>query len=336
MKVRWRFLVSFWNNTTPTNKTYFPSTIKSIPRITIRSVQDRASELAQVKMKRLQSLLLACLCLTSVDAFANPSFCRKRNEVSNGIALEPSPRTCTQIHLQGFGIKETSTNPPQESTAQSLPSNKHESEIADKDSSPTETQAEDNAYVRFAKKYPFWNNFIIAALKTCAADVMAQTVIGHTPFNEIDLQRSLLFCAFGGLYSGAFQYLYQVQVFKKLFDVDKFTSQSWGEKLRDIPGIKALAAQTGLDLTVLTLVYLPTFYIFKASVFSGSLDPSDWFSIGVDTYVTNFGKDETDLLKVWLPADLICFSVPLYLRMPVRQSVSFLWTVYLSFARGGR
>ena len=165
---------------------------------------------------------------------------------------------------------------------------------------------------------------------------MVQTIIDHTPLDELDLQRSLLFCAFGGLYSGAFQYMNQVQVFKKFFDVNKSTSQSWSQKLRDIPGVKALAAQTGLDLTILTLVYLPAFYIFKASVFSGSSDLSDWFSTGVDTYATNFGKDETDLIKVWLPADLVCFSVPLYLRMPVRQSVSFLWTVYLSFARGGR
>ena len=130
-------------------------------------------------------------------------------------------------------------------------------------------------------------------------------------------------------------YVFKTQVFKKLFDVDKFTSQSWSDKLKDIPGLKALAAQTGLDLTILTFVYLPTFYIFKAGVFSGSMDPSIWFSSGFDTYTTNFSKDEVDLLKVWFPADLVCFSVPLYLRLPVRHIVSFVWTAYLSFARGG-
>ena len=125
------------------------------------------------------------------------------------------------------------------------------------------------------------------------------------------------------------------KVFKRLFDVDKFTSQSWSEKLKDIPGLQALGAQTGLDLTVLTFVYLPTFYIFKAGVFSGSMDPSVWFSTGFDNYQMNFSKDEADLIKVWLPADLVCFSVPLYLRLPVRHIVSFVWTAYLSFARGG-
>jgi hypothetical protein len=134
---------------------------------------------------------------------------------------------------------------------------------------------------------------------------------------------------------GGFQYLYQVNIFKKLFDVDKFTQQSWEEKLRDTEGLTALAAQTALDLTVLTAIYLPTFYIFKASVFSGSLDPSIWIQTGLDNFWTNFAKDEIDLIRVWLPADLVCFSVPLYLRLPVRHIVSFVWTAYLSFARGG-
>jgi len=159
--------------------------------------------------------------------------------------------------------------------------------------------------------------------------------IPGTPIGEIDLQRSLLFCAFGALYLGGFQYAYQVNVFKKLFDVDSFTSQPWADKLKDGPGLRALAAQTALDLTVLTLIYLPTFYIFKAGVFTGSMDPSVWVSNGLGSYQANFAKDELDLIRVWLPADLVCFSVPLYLRLPVRHVVSFVWTAYLSFARGG-
>jgi hypothetical protein len=165
---------------------------------------------------------------------------------------------------------------------------------------------------------------------------LAQTVIAGTPLGELDLQRSLLFCLFGAIYLGGFQYLYQVQVFKRLFDVDRFTSQPWSDKLQDGPGLQALAAQTALDLSVLTWIYLPTFYIFKASVFSGgTMDPSLWVSSGLDTYHANFGKDEVELLAVWLPADLVCFSVPLYLRLPVRHVVCFVWTAYLSFARGG-
>jgi len=190
-------------------------------------------------------------------------------------------------------------------------------------------------YGEFAKQNPFANNIAIATTKTAAADLIAQVLIGQTPLAEIDYQRSLLFCGFGAIYLGGFQYLYQVNIFKKLFDVDAFTSQPWKEKLRDGDGLKALAAQTALDLTVLTLVYLPTFYIFKAGVFEASNDPSSWALSGLATYQQNFAKDEFDLLRVWLPADLVCFSVPLYLRLPVRHAVSFVWTAYLSFARGG-
>ena len=191
------------------------------------------------------------------------------------------------------------------------------------------------SYGDFAKQYPFINNVAIATTKTGAADFIAQTVIGQTPIMDLDVQRSILFMLFGAVYSGGFQWLYQVQVFKKLFDIDKFTNLSLEEKLEDKEGLKALAMQTALDLIVLTLVYLPSFYIFKACVFSGSMDPSVWAEMGLGDYTTNFEKDESDLLKVWFPADLVCFSVPLYLRLPVRHGVSFLWTAYLSFARGG-
>jgi hypothetical protein len=191
------------------------------------------------------------------------------------------------------------------------------------------------SYGEFAKQYPFVNNVGIASTKTAAADLIAQVVIAQTPIANIDWDRTLLFCAFGAIYLGGFQYLYQVNVFKKLFDVDKFTSQPWADKLKDEEGLKALAAQTALDLTVLTLIYLPAFYIFKAGVFSGSMDPSIWTSTGLHTWQENFAKDEFDLIRVWFPADLICFSVPLYLRLPTRHIVSFVWTAYLSFARGG-
>lgn len=56
------------------------------------------------------------------------------------------------------------------------------------------------------------NNLMIATTKTAAADLLAQIVIAQTPLSEVDLQRSFLFCMFGCLYLGAFQYLYQVQV----------------------------------------------------------------------------------------------------------------------------
>mmetsp|Transcript_42300 Transcript_42300/g.92706 ORF Transcript_42300/g.92706 Transcript_42300/m.92706 type:complete len:269 (+) Transcript_42300:144-950(+) len=192
------------------------------------------------------------------------------------------------------------------------------------------------SYASFAKTYPNANNVLIATLKTAAADLLAQTVIGGASLGEVDWQRSFLFCVFGALYLGIFQYWYQVNVFKKVFtNVESFTTQPWKDKLTDGPGLTSLAAQIAVDLTVLSFIYLPAFYVFKASVFSGSADPTVWASSGLGNYQANFAKDALDVVRVWGPADLIIFSVPLYLRLPVRHVVSFVWTAYLSFVRGG-
>jgi hypothetical protein len=72
------------------------------------------------------------------------------------------------------------------------------------------------SYGEFAKQNPFVNNLGIASTKTLAADLLAQVVIAQTPVADIDWQRSLLFGIFGLVYSGGFQYLYQVQVFQRI------------------------------------------------------------------------------------------------------------------------
>jgi len=160
-------------------------------------------------------------------------------------------------------------------------------------------------------------------------------VIEQKPFTSVDWNRNLVFCLFGAVYLGAFQYWYQVNVFKRMFPgVEAFTSQPWAAKLTDGPGLLALGAQVVLDVGVLSAVYLPTFYVFKAGVFSTSWSVTDWFQTGIGSYMKNWQKDVYDVCRVWGPADLVCFSVPLWLRLPVRHVVSFVWTAYLSFMRG--
>jgi len=193
------------------------------------------------------------------------------------------------------------------------------------------------SYGAFAKANPNLNNLLIATAKTGAADLVAQCVIERKSLSEVDWQRNLVFCLFGTCYLGVFQYWYQVNIFCRIFpNINKFTSQSWGAKLRDVPGLTSLLAQTVLDMGVLTFVYLPTFYVFKSAVFSSSWDVQQWGETGVNSYLKNWNKDVYDLVRVWVPADLICFSVALYLRLPVRHLVSFVWTAYLSFVRGSK
>ena len=56
---------------------------------------------------------------------------------------------------------------------------------------------------------------------------------------------------------------------------------------------------------------------------------------GLGHYVDNFAVDQTKMISVWLPADVILFSAPMWLRLPMRHVVSFGWTAYVSFLRGG-
>lgn len=190
-------------------------------------------------------------------------------------------------------------------------------------------------YASFAKDFPLFNNMAIASCKAAIADLFAQTIIAQYGLEGVDWQRTFLFCLFGAFYQGGFQYLYQVNVFSKLFDVEKFTSQSWIEKLRDGPGLRSLALQVMLDLMIMSSIYLPTYYTFKASIFSGTMDPTVWLQDGIACYGSHFSTDETDLLRIWLPADLLCFSVPLILRLPLRQVISLFYTAYLSSSSFG-
>jgi hypothetical protein len=193
------------------------------------------------------------------------------------------------------------------------------------------------SYVHFAKTFPQTNNIIIATAKTSAADLVAQCVIERKSLQEVDWKRNLVFCLFGAVYLGAFQYWYQVNVFKRLFPgVEAFTSQPWLAKLKDVPGLMALAGQTVLDVGMLSFVYLPTFYVFKGFVFGKTWDATEWVKDGIGNYTKNFSKDTFDVVRVWGPADLVCFSVPLWLRLPVRHIVSFVWTAYLSYVRGSK
>ena len=54
------------------------------------------------------------------------------------------------------------------------------------------------------QKYPFAFQLPIASIKTWAADYLVQTQVERR--EEIDVNRSLTFAAFGLLYSGGFQY----------------------------------------------------------------------------------------------------------------------------------
>jgi len=187
----------------------------------------------------------------------------------------------------------------------------------------------------FPVRHPFTSNVIIATAKTSAADLIAQTAVEGKGFSEIDWQRNAVFIAFGAVYIGVFQYFLQVRCFSTWFKgAAEFANSSLAAKCRDKAGLSLLAKQIGFDCGLhLPFIYLPTFYVIKESV-TGKGSPVDWVKGGTEKYVKNFSSDVPVMLKVWFPADILCFTVPMWLRLPIRHAISLGWTTYLSFLRG--
>jgi len=194
-----------------------------------------------------------------------------------------------------------------------------------------------SAIAAFPVKFPFANNIIVATVKTAAADLMAQMVVEGKGVSEVDWTRNAVFVVFGAVYLGGFQWFVQVAIFRRIFgNIDKFANASIAEKLKDTAGQINLVKQVVVDaLGHLVFIYLPCFYIVKESVQGkDGINPVAWVQNGVNKFWTNFWTDAPVLVKVWVPADILCFSIPMYLRMPVRHLISFAWTAYLSFLRG--
>lgn len=185
------------------------------------------------------------------------------------------------------------------------------------------------------KKYPFETNLIISSSMKSTADLIAQIFVAGTPLDLIDWRRNFLFFVFGFVYNGFFRYFYAVKIFDRIFDVDKFTSQSWAQKLRDWPGIRAMCVQTALDQIFSVIVFLPTFYVLNSIIFSGSTEPLFWMRDGLSNCAENLAKDASDIVKIWVPVDLVIFSVPLYLRLHLTSFFGFMFAIYFSAVRGG-
>ena len=82
-------------------------------------------------------------------------------------------------------------------------------------------------------------------------------------------------------------------------------------------------------------MYFPTYYAVKEFVVGDSWNPVDWINDGVTKYRKNMVEDLTAMIKLWGPSDCVQFVLPIHIRMPFRHMVSFFWTAYVSFTRGG-
>lgn len=193
------------------------------------------------------------------------------------------------------------------------------------------------ASTSFAKENPFVFQLGVATAKTSAADLVAQVVAEKKSFDEIDWKRNFIFVVFGFAYLGAFQYWLMVNKFRQWFPtMDRFAKLSFADKLKDKAGILDAMKMVVFDVTIhLPVIYFPTYYTVKEFVYGKSWNPAEWAMTGVSNYANNAKEDLTAMIKLWGPSDCVQFVLPVHIRLPFRHIVSFFWTAYVSFTRGG-
>lgn len=194
----------------------------------------------------------------------------------------------------------------------------------------------------FPQRQPRELNVILATCKTWSADAIVQFGAnrrgGHTW--TFDWGRSLAFALFGFLYIGLAQWFLYVTVLTTLFpDAMMFANAPWEAKLQDREGLWDMAGQVTVDNSFFqSLIYFPVFYLIKtalqgglANVFS---DMPSRLKSGIHSYRENFWADNLASISLWVPADVVIFACPMYLRMPLEHCVSFGWTMFISATRG--
>lgn len=198
------------------------------------------------------------------------------------------------------------------------------------------------------RAHPFVTNLCLATLNASGADLLTQTAV--EPGVCVDWSRTGVFALFGLTYLGGVQWLVHVKLYAYLFPtMTTFTQLSFAEKLRHRAGLWGAAKQVAFDVGFhLPFMYFPAFYTLKAALqqtrqdaAASKLPPSPWaawawacLQEGHVKYRANFWSDVKAMALVWVPADVVVFAVPLWLRLPTRHCVSFGWNAYLSFTRG--
>lgn len=177
----------------------------------------------------------------------------------------------------------------------------------------------------FPKRKPFLFNLFLSGTLMPIADYQIQKSEGK----KWDKQRTMTFFIFG-LYNGTAWWMVYVTAFSKMFPrAIRFSNLSWAEKLKDKVGQRQLLGQCCVDLFLyVPLCYYPMFYSFKAVLKGESI--MDYLR----KYKDNFFVDNGVQVGFFVPGDIVCFTAPAWLRMPVTHAVSYGWNLILSYLRG--
>ena len=186
------------------------------------------------------------------------------------------------------------------------------------------------------KRHPFGFACVFTSFKTASADILVQTYMEGVHWREISWRRNLVFATFGFFYQGAFQYAVYIKLVgqRLLPNAAAYAALPIRAKLSDGKGFAQLIAQVGIaNLIMDPFLCLPTYYTTK-EIINGAGTRA--FGNGIQTWKSNFWADMNASWKIWIPAQLINFSMmPLHFRVPFISIVSFGYCIVLSVMRGG-
>jgi len=181
-------------------------------------------------------------------------------------------------------------------------------------------------------RYPFMFGMSLSTVKTSTSDLLVQTTLEQR--EKIDWRRNLAFASFGMFYLGGVQYMIYVPLFSRMFpQAASFAAKSIKEKMKDFRGMRNVGAQVFLDQCVHhPLMYFPAFYLTKEIVMKDNPDIKGTLM----QYKENMREDLLALWKIWVPSTIVNFAfMPMWARIPWVAGTSLLWTVVLSYMRGG-
>jgi len=187
-------------------------------------------------------------------------------------------------------------------------------------------------------KYPWTFGVGIATIKTGAADILVQKQIEKR--EQIDWKRVGLFTFFGFAYLGVVQYLIYVNLFSHLFkNAARFGKLPFREKIRNRAGLIDLGKQIFVDMFVhAPFFFFPCYYLAKECI-QGTVSPleqpGEVTKKAMGKLSKNMWEDCQALWKIWIPGDVLVFSLPLWARLPANHAISFVYMCILSFTRGG-
>jgi len=181
-------------------------------------------------------------------------------------------------------------------------------------------------------KHAFLFGIVVAGTKTASADILVQKRIENAP--TIDWRRVKIFCLFGVVFCGMWQYFLYNKMFPLIIPgIDRFLALPIRARFRDVEGLKGVAIQCSIEnFFNNAFCYFPVFYTVKLFLEgSGSLNPM----LGIRRYIETWREDMWNAFKVWIPAQTFNFLFcPMWARVSFTALVSFGFTAYVSYLRG--